>query len=83
MITTYAVMCIHQIFNVLIFLHMIVASAHAYAHMNGRRNYLLMFMFMPCANSGSPLLVVKMSGLTAFEATHAKLGYRYSSVPYG
>ena len=46
-----------------------------YIYMNGGRNHL--FIFMPCANWGRLLSVVRISAFTDCEATHAKKGYRY------
>ena len=43
---------------------------------NGGRNYLSLFIFMPFANSGRPLSVVRISAFTDLEATHAKQVYR-------
>ena len=45
-----------------------------------RQNYS--FIFLPCANQGCALLVVRISAFSDFEVTHAKQGYRYRVVAY-
>ena len=42
---------------------------------NGGQSHF--FIFMPYANEGRPLSVVRISAFTDCEATHAKKGYRY------
>lgn len=52
------------------------------SQMNSGQNNLL--IFMPYTNSGrpvGPVSVVRSSAFPNFEATHAKLGYRYRVIP--